>query len=101
MHLSVLACIYVCHYVCVWCTWMPEEGTGSPRIVVTDEPLCGWEEPNPGPMQERVLFIAEPSLQVPLLSSNRLGNYLSSYHLLTFSPPLKLSRFYMLVRTAL
>lgn len=44
--------------VCVYCQWMSEEDIGSPRTVVSGGcETCWCLEPNPGPMQEQMLFI--------------------------------------------
>jgi hypothetical protein len=47
--------VYMCLYpVHGWCPWRPEEGIGSPRTGVPDgnDPLCGYWELNPGPLEE-------------------------------------------------
>jgi hypothetical protein len=61
MYVNVL----LTYHLHVWCPWRPEEGIGSLRTGVMDgcESLCGFQESNPGPLQEQhVLLTTEPSL---------------------------------------
>lgn len=53
--------------VCTTDLWRSEEAIGAPGIGVMDDVmwlmLCGYWEPNLGPLQEQALLNTEPHLQ--------------------------------------
>lgn len=68
MCMNVLPAYMYVYHVHALCSWRSEEGARSPRTVVTDgcEPLCGFWEMNPGPLQvQEMLLSTELSLFSP------------------------------------
>ena len=67
-------CISVLLTCMVLCVWYPQSSGDSVRSLGTGgadgcEPPRGCWESNPGPLQEQMLFTAEPPLQTPRCTS--------------------------------